>query len=107
MILQRSIDAAAIDSTVLEMELVRDPRIAAKIRTVMVLGPSPAPPWVVHRSIPDTIRQAVRREFLSMDKDRKGVRILEAARFRRFVRVSDHNYDPIRKMDQIAEGVEW
>jgi len=107
MILQRSIDAAAIDSTVLEMELVRDPRIAAKIRTVMVLGPSPAPPWVVHRSIPDTIRQAVRREFLSMDKDRKGVRILEAAGFRRFVRVSDHNYDPIRKMDQIAEGVEW
>ena len=35
------------------------------------------------------------------------MRILEAAGFRRFVRVSDHNYDPIRKMDQIAEGVEW
>ena len=33
--------------------------------------------------------------------------VLEAAGFRRFVRVSDHNYDPIRKMDQIAEAVEW
>jgi len=46
MILAGSIDASAIDSTVLELDVARNPSIIEKIRTIAVLGPSPAPPWV-------------------------------------------------------------
>ena len=107
MILERRVHASAIDSTVLEMEFSRNPSMAKKVRAIAVLGPSPAPPWVVHRSVPHAIRVALRREFLSMDKDQQGRRILEDAGILRFVRVSDHQYDPIREMDRIAARVEW
>jgi len=107
MILERRVHASAIDSTVLEMEFSRNPSMAKKIRAIAVLGPSPAPPWVVHRSVPHAIRVALRREFLSMDKDQQGRRILEDEGILRFVRVSDHQYDPIREMDRIAARVEW
>src|SRR5437868_11207800 len=51
LILERAIDATAIDSTVLEMEVARNPSIVDDFRTIAALGPSPAPPWVVHRSV--------------------------------------------------------
>jgi len=102
MVLERAIDAAAIDSTVLDMEFANNPSIIARIRTVSVLGPSPAPPWVVHRSVRSDVRRALRREFLSMDKDPHGRRMLEEAGVLRFSRVSDRDYDPIREMDRIA-----
>ena len=60
MLLSRIIDAIAIDSTVLEMALAREPGIIEKVRTVTVLGPSPAPPWVVYRSVPDEMQEALR-----------------------------------------------
>jgi ABC-type phosphate/phosphonate transport system substrate-binding protein len=106
MILDRSIDSSAIDSTVLEMELARKPSIAEQLRTIAVLGPSPAPPWIVHRSVPLPLRQALRREFLSMDKDPLGRRILENAGVLQFTRVLDLDYDPIREMDRLASTVD-
>jgi phosphonate transport system substrate-binding protein len=107
MILERVIDASAIDSTVLEMEIMRNPSIAQVIRTIHVLGPSTAPPWVVHRSVPAEIRQAVQLEFLEMDKNRDGRRILQAAGILRFVRIADEDYDAIREMERVAATIEW
>ncbi|PYS36006.1 MAG: hypothetical protein DMG14_25705 [Acidobacteria bacterium] len=69
MLLERTIDAAAIDSTVLEMEAANDPSLSAQVRTITILGPSPAPPWIVHGSVPSDLRNALRREFLCMDKN--------------------------------------
>ena len=107
MLLERAIDATAIDSTVLEMVLMKDPSIVERIRTITILGPSPAPPWVVHGSVSNDVRRALRQEFLSMDKDPRGRRILEDAGMLWFARVSDHDYDPIREMDRVAATVEW
>ena len=80
MLLSRSIDATAIDSTVLEMACTNEPWIIEKVRTVTVLGPSPAPPWVVHRSVPYEMQEVLRREFLSIHKRGEGQHILKAAR---------------------------
>ena len=44
MLLEGVIDATAIDSTVLEMALVKDRSLGDRIRTITILGPSPAPP---------------------------------------------------------------
>jgi phosphonate transport system substrate-binding protein len=107
MLLARTIDATAIDSTVLEMAFAREPWIIEKVRTVTALGPSPVPPWVVHRSVPYEMQEVLRREFLSIHTRQEGQRILEAAGISRFVDVSDENYDPIREMDRVAATVEW
>src|SRR5262249_16567450 len=102
MVLQRSIDAAAIDSSVLELEVAKDPAISGQIRTVEILGPSPAPPWLVHGSVSTDMRKALRDILLSMNEHSKGRRILEAGRMLRFEPVSYHDYDQIREMDRIA-----
>src|SRR5215471_3985537 len=84
MVLQRSVDTAAIDSSVLELEVAKDPAISGRIRTVEILGPSPAPPWVVHRSVSADIRKTLSDIFLSINEHPKGRRILEAGRMLRF-----------------------
>jgi len=107
MILDGLIDAAALDSTVLEAEIVQNPSIAGKLRTIAALGPSPAPPWVVHRSVSNTVRRDLRRRFLAMHRKENGRKILDNAAILRFAAVSDRNYDLIREMDSIAAGVKW
>ncbi len=107
MLLEHAIDAAAIDSTVLEMAFRENPLIAERIRTIAVLGPSPAPPWVAHSSVSSNVQRALRRELLSVHKDPPGRRILEEAGILRFAPVSDQDYDPIRAMERVAASVEW
>ena len=104
MILQRSIDTAAIDSSVLELEVAKDPAISGQIRTVEILGPSPAPPWVVHSSVSADMRKTLSDILLSINEHSKGRRILEAGRMLRFAPVSNHDYDQIRETDRIANA---
>ena len=107
MILKGYIDATAIDSTVLEMELSRNPAAGRKVRTIEALGPSPAPPWVIHRSVPEDVRDALRREFIGMHEDVEGRAILQSAGIMRFGEISDEDYNPIREMDRLASTVDW
>jgi len=107
MILQRSIDAAAIDSSVLELEVAKDPAIRRQIRTVKILGPSPAPPWVVHRSVPADVRESLSAILISIHEHPKGREILEAGGMLRFAPVSDEDYDQIREMDRIATAAHF
>lgn len=105
MILDGRIDASAIDSTVLEMEITGRPDLRERIRIVEILGPSPIPPWVVTRDLPDSLRDSLRTVFLEMHQDEAGRAILREGMIARFVPVSDQNYDPIREMERIAQTV--
>lgn len=105
MLMERQIDATAIDSTVLEMVLEKDPSIGERIRTITVFGPSPAPPWVIHPSVSSEVRHSLLETFLTVDQDSRGRRILEDARMRGFAAVWDRDYDPIREMDRVARTV--
>jgi phosphonate transport system substrate-binding protein len=108
MILDRTVDASAIDSTVLEMTFAANPSIIPQVRTISTLGPSPAPPWVVHNVVPGHLRETLRREFLSMHHDPRGRHILEGAGMLRFAAVSDEEYEPIREMEQAGAVVsQW
>jgi phosphonate transport system substrate-binding protein len=100
------VDASAIDSTVLETELANRPEIACQIRVIESLGPSPIPPWVVHHSLPETLRTALRETLLDMARDPLGQDLLAQGRLVRFTSVTDAGYDPIRVMLKEAEGVE-
>lgn len=104
MIREGSIDTAAIDSSVLELEVANDPAIGEQIRTIEVLGPSPAPPWVIHRSVSADMWKNLSSILLSINESPKGRAILEAGRMLRFATVSNHDYDPVREMDRIANA---
>lgn len=98
MILQRRVEASAIDSTVLEIELVNRPRIGEEIRIVETLGPSPIPPFVIGRQTPTKLREQIRTLLLEMHHDRAGGETLSAGLISHFVKVKDKDYDPIREM---------
>jgi len=105
MILDRQIDASAIDSTVLELEFQRYPAIRSKVRIIETLGPSPIPPWVVLKSLSQELRKALRELLLHMHKDPQGRAILADGQIARFTYVEDGDYDAIRSMARQAELV--
>jgi len=105
MILKRQVDASAIDSTVLELELQHRPDLADQVRIIETLGPSPIPPWVILKRAPQELRTALGASLLEMHQDPEGRVILAAGQMARFVRVEDRDYDPIREMAQKAETV--
>ena len=102
MILAKEIDASAIDSTVLELEIAHRPEIAEHIRIIDTFGPSPIPPWVVTRRVPVEMRGALRVTMLGMQADPQGKAILQSIGMARFEAVTDRDYDPIREMARIA-----
>ena len=99
-------DAAAIDSTVLDLELQRRPELAAQVRVVATLGPHPIPPAVVAKHMPADIAQQLREALLRMHADLFGSTLLAAGPFERFVAVNDADYDAIRRTARSAEQVQ-
>jgi phosphonate transport system substrate-binding protein len=107
MVLGHQVDASAIDSTVLELELEKRPELAEQLRVVEALGPSPIPPWVATRSVPADLRDAIRRAFWEMHEDAQGQALLAAGQMARMAPVQDGDYDAIREMARLAETVVW
>lgn len=107
MILAGSIEASAIDSTVLELVLIANPTLASQIRIIDTLGPSPIPPWVTSRTLPPEQFTALRDLLCSMHLDPQGKAILSAGHLESFAVVTDADYDPIRQMAMEADMVSW
>jgi phosphonate transport system substrate-binding protein len=105
MVVAGAADAASIDSIVLERELELNPELAAGIRTVATLGPSPIPPLVAAQLLPPATTRALRAALLQMHEDAEGRRILHAGRLVRFVAVEDRDYDPIRDQLRRANSI--
>jgi phosphonate transport system substrate-binding protein len=107
MVLAHQVDASAIDSTVLELELEKRPELGEQLRIVETLGPSPIPPWVATKSVPPALLDAIRRVFWEMHADAEGQALLAAGQMARMAPVQDGDYDPIREMARLAETVRW
>jgi len=107
LILNGEIDAAAIDTTVLAWFLARQPEMNLKLRTIATLGPSPAPPWVISTRVDAKLRHALQELLLHMHKSRRGRAVLRVGGIARFARVSNNDYDPIRRMYQTAASVQF
>jgi len=107
MVLNGHVNASAIDSTVLDFELQRQPEFAGQIHVVDTFGSSPIPPWVIQKSVPKALKQALRQLLVEMGEEKEGQAILAQWGISRFVAVSDSDYNPIREMAQVAEQVNW
>lgn len=98
-------DAAAIDSTVFELELDRSPELADVLTSIGSLGPSPMPPWIARGELDPGLLSRLQRFLLSIHEDEAGRAVLDACRIDRFVAVEDNHYDPIRTMAEAARHV--
>jgi phosphonate transport system substrate-binding protein len=107
MVLERHVDASAIDSTVLELELAARPALQENFRIIDVLGPSPIPPWVVTKRLPLDLRDAIRSALWGMHHDAEGRAVLNAGQIEHLARVEDRDYDAIRDMARQAARVMW
>lgn len=105
MVLDKKVDASAIDSTVLETEMILHPEISRDLRIVERLGPSPMPPWVIAKAIPEDVRDSIKEAMLSMHLIPIGQAILAGGQIKRIAQVYDQDYDLIRQMAQVAESV--
>jgi phosphonate transport system substrate-binding protein len=86
LLLDGVVDATAIDSTVLEA-------LRPDVRIIEVLGPSPIPPLVASRLVPQELRDALANALIG----------LSMGPVETFVRVHDADYDAIRTMARDAE----
>jgi phosphonate transport system substrate-binding protein len=105
MVCRGQADAAAIDSSILEWEMKQDPWLGSHIRTVQILGPNPAPPWVISRAVPQDFRRELQETLLSMHDDPLGRELLAGSQVGRFAAVSDTDYDPIRVCVKIGNRI--
>lgn len=101
------IDAAAIDSQVLAVELRDHPELAASIRVIDTFGPSTIQPVVARTDLPDSLKTDVQAAFSALADDPAARAVLSHGLFERFVPVADADYDDIRAMLDAAEAADY
>ena len=103
MVAAGEVDAAAIDSQVLAIELRDHPHLGEVLRVIHALGPSTIQPVVAARRLPVDVKAALRSALLRLGDDRAARIELERGFIDRFVPVTDGDYDDIREMLLSAE----
>jgi ABC-type phosphate/phosphonate transport system substrate-binding protein len=76
-----------------------------QIRSVATLGPLPAPPCVVSRTLPAIIKESLRAAMVALPEHPPGRAALQAGGLLGFAPVSDADYEPIRRVARLAAGV--
>jgi phosphonate transport system substrate-binding protein len=103
MVAARDVDAAAIDSQVLAIELRDHADLAEELRVIGAFGPSTIQPVVAARRLPVAVKAALRSVLLRLGDDRAARSELGRGFIDRFVPVTDEDYDDIRAMLLSAE----
>ena len=103
MVCSGEVDAAAIDSQVLAVELRDHPELGAQLRVIDTLGPAGIQPVVAASSLPDELKAAIRAALLAMGDDPVARVRLAHGFIERFVPVTDEDYDDVRAMLVAAE----
>jgi phosphonate transport system substrate-binding protein len=99
------VDASAIDSQVLALAMRNDPRLDERLRIIHSLGPSTIQPVVAAARLSDDLKAEIRRLLVEMAGDPAMRPRLAEGLFERFVAVSDSDYDDIREMSRLSEGL--
>lgn len=103
MVADGSVDAAAIDSQVLSVELRDDRRLAESIRVIDSLGPSTIQPLAVSKRFDETFRERVREVLLDIHNVEGFRQVLDRGLIDSFTRVDPEDYDDIRVMLDVCE----
>lgn len=103
MVRRREVDAAAIDSQVLEVELRDHPQLAEDLRVVDSLGPSTIQPVVAASTLPESLVTDVGQVLMELAEEPGAAEMLELGLVERFTPVEGSDYDDIRRMLRAAE----
>jgi phosphonate transport system substrate-binding protein len=101
------VDATAIDSQVLAIALRDQPELAAALRILDSLGPSTIQPVVVSRRLCPSLRADLQAVLVEMHRHDLARESLAHGFVKRFVPVSDGNYDDIRAMQSASEAADF
>lgn len=102
-----AVDASAIDSQVLAIELRDHPELAARVEVIDALGPATIQPVVAASRLPASLKDELRAVLVSMANDPAARNRLAHGFVERFVPVTDATYDDIRAMLAAAEAVDF
>lgn len=105
MVADGRVDASAIDSQVLAIELREHPDIAERVRIIDTLGPASIQPVVAARHVSDMLKGELREVLCTMGDDPSARGMLDYGFVARFAPVVDADYDDIRGMVAAAEAV--
>lgn len=94
-------DCAAIDSNMLALARVSDPRLERDLRVLESLGPYPVQPIVVSAGVSPELRCELARVLLALHEDERGRRELEQHGILRFVPVSEEDYAHERRIHAV------
>ena len=97
------VTASAIDSHVLGVEQLRNPRLAQALRVVAVFGPSSIPPVVATTRLPDDLAAGVGSALAALSDDPASRARLARGLIQRYVPVADEAYDEMRRMLDVVE----
>jgi phosphonate transport system substrate-binding protein len=104
MVLQGDIDAAAIDSHVLDLLRVRFPTLDTQLRVIDTLGPSGIPPVVVSRNVSAFLKQELQHVLMEMHHDLRAAEALRQGLIAKFVPVTNDHYRPMHEMFKLVKG---
>ena len=102
-----AVDAAAIDSQVLAIELRDHPRLADGLRVIGSFGPSTIQPVVASSGLPGRLKDQVRELLASLTDDPLARPVLDYGLIDRFTTIDNAAYDDIREMLATIEAAGW
>ena len=102
-----SVDAAAIDSQVLAIELRDHPELGAGLRLIGSFGPSTIQPVVAASRLLDRLKDQVRDLLVGLGDDPAARPVLDYGLIDRFAPIDDGAYDDIRAMLATIETAGW
>ena len=98
------VDASAVDSQVLAVELRDHPELADRLRVIDVLGPSTIQPLVAAPGTTDSMRHDVQAGVCAVGADDEDRARLSACLVDRFAAIGDADYADIRAMLSAVEA---
>jgi phosphonate transport system substrate-binding protein len=102
-----AVDAAAIDSQVLAIELRDHPQLADRLRVVDTFGPSTIQPVVAASRLPDWLKDQAQELLVELGDDPTARPVLDYGVIDHFAPVDDAAYDDIRAMLTVIQAAGW
>ena len=102
-----AVDAAAIDSQVLAVELRDHPQLAARLRIIDTFGPSTIQPVVAANRLPEQLKDGVRELLVGLGDDTSARPVLDHGFIQGFTAIDDAAYDDIRAMLATIQVAGW
>jgi phosphonate transport system substrate-binding protein len=105
MVVDGEVDASAIDSQLLEVELREQKGLGGKIKIIDTLGPSTIQPVVVNKNLDKSLQEDIQSILLEIEHDPAARRMLDFGLIKSFAAVDDSSYEDIRRMRAACERV--